>query len=94
MARFKFYIFNLSTGFPILYEEVTQDITLTGRDRYTGTITYDLFNAEGRLIAPGCRVNIDRATRVTLYLLPFQPCTPICAAARCWTSVLPRPSIR
>src|SRR5262245_19517389 len=58
-ARFKFYIFDLATGFATLYEEVTQDIHLTGRDTYTGTMTYDLFNAAGDLLVQGCAVNID-----------------------------------
>jgi hypothetical protein len=62
-TRFKFYIFDLATGFSTSSEEVTQDIHLTGRDTYTGTMTYDLFDAEGNMTAQGCLVNIDAATR-------------------------------
>jgi hypothetical protein len=63
MARFKFYIFDLETGFSTSSEEVTQDIHLTGRDTYTGAMPYDLFNAEGSMIAQECHVNIDTAKR-------------------------------
>ena len=62
-ARFKFYIFDLATGRSTGREEVTQAIRLTGRDRYTGTMTYDLFDAEGTMTAQECRANIDTATR-------------------------------
>ncbi len=63
MDHFKFYNFDLSTGFPIRYEDVTQDIHLTSPDTYTGTMAYDLFDAAGNILAQGCRVNIDSATR-------------------------------
>ena len=63
MDHFKFWIFDLSTGFPIRYEDVTQDIHLTSRDTYKGTMTYDLFDAAGNILARECSVNIDSATR-------------------------------
>jgi hypothetical protein len=64
MARFKFFIFNLTSGLSIGREELTKDIRLTGPDTFEATTTYDLFNvsAGGDPIAEGCIIN-ETATR-------------------------------
>jgi hypothetical protein len=63
-AHFKFTIFALDTGFSTGSEDVTQTIHLTGRDAYEGTMIYDLFDAQGNIVAEGCSVNIESATRI------------------------------
>ena len=56
MAHFRFYIFFDPND--TRYEEVTQFITLTDPDTYTGTMTYDLLHAaDDTPIAQGCSVN-------------------------------------
>jgi hypothetical protein len=61
-ARFKFFIFDLTTGFPTGVEEVTKDIRFTGPDTFEATSTYDLFDAAGTVVAQGCIIN-ETATR-------------------------------
>jgi hypothetical protein len=63
-ARFKFYIFDLTSGLSMGREELTKDIRLTGPDTFEATTTYDLFNvsAGGGPIAEGCIIN-ETATR-------------------------------
>jgi hypothetical protein len=61
-ARFKFFIFDLTTGFPTGSEEVTKDIHVTGPDTFEATSTYDLFDAAGTMVATGCIIN-ETATR-------------------------------
>jgi hypothetical protein len=61
-ARFKFFIFDLTTGLQTGYEEVTKDICLTGPDTFAATSTYDLFDAVGTVVVQGCIVN-ETATR-------------------------------
>jgi len=61
-ARFKFFIFDLTTGFPTGSEEVTKDIRVTGPDTFEATSTYDLFDAAGTVVAQSCIIN-ETATR-------------------------------
>lgn len=62
MARFKFFIFDLSTGFRTGYEELTKDIRVTGPDTFEATTTFDFFDAAGTMVATGCIIN-ETATR-------------------------------
>ena len=62
-AHFKFTIFDLDTGFSTGVEDVTQTIHFTGRDTYEGTMTYDLLDPAGKIVAEDCNVNIESATR-------------------------------
>ena len=62
MARFKFLIFDLTTGRRTGSEELTKDIRLTGPDRFEATTTYDFFDAAGNMTAQGCIIN-ETATR-------------------------------
>jgi len=61
-ARFKFFIFDLTTGFLTGNEAVTKDIRVTGPDTFEATSTYDLFDAAGNPTATGCIIN-ETATR-------------------------------
>jgi hypothetical protein len=62
MARFKFLIFDLTTGRRTGNEELTKDIRLTGSDTFEATTTYDLFDAAGNMTTQGCIIN-ETATR-------------------------------
>jgi hypothetical protein len=62
MARFKFSMFDFSTGGRTGSEEVTKGITLTGPDTFEAPTTYDLFDAAGGITAQGCSIN-ETATR-------------------------------
>ncbi len=46
-ARYKFFIFNPTTGARILTEVVTSQIELQGRDAFQADATFDLFAADG-----------------------------------------------
>jgi len=62
IARFKFFIFNLTTGSRTGSEELTKDIRLTGPDTFEATTTFDLFDVAGNQTATGCLIN-ETATR-------------------------------
>jgi hypothetical protein len=53
-ARYKFFIFNPTTGLRILTEIVTSQIELQGRDAFDAAATFDLFAADGSTISTGC----------------------------------------
>jgi hypothetical protein len=57
-ARYKFFIFNPTTGARILTEVVTSQIELQGRDALEATATLDLFAPDGSTISTGCQINI------------------------------------
>ena len=57
-ARYKFFIFNPTTGARMLTEVVASQIQLQGRDAFEATATVDLFAADGSLISSGCPINI------------------------------------
>jgi hypothetical protein len=62
MARFKFFIFDLTTARRTGTSELTKDIRLTGPDTFEATTTYDLFDTAGNPLAQGCIIN-ESATR-------------------------------
>ena len=61
-ARYKFFIFNPTTGARISTEVVRSQIELQDSDSFTATATFDLFAADGSPISTSCPINIT-ATR-------------------------------
>ncbi len=66
VARFKFFVFNISDGSRTGSEELTKDIRLTcpdrGIDTFKATTTFDFVNVSGTPTSTGCIIN-DDATR-------------------------------
>jgi hypothetical protein len=57
-ARYKFFIFNPTTGARILTEVVRSQIQLQEPNAFEATATFDLFAADGSTISTGCPINI------------------------------------
>ena len=58
-ARYKFFIFNPTTGERIFTEVVTSQINLQGKDAFEAAATFDRFEADGVTpVRTGCPINI------------------------------------